>query len=98
VELSIFTNEDETSFKITDKGVGIPNSLQHRVWDYAFTTSKSLVQHPEPAFAPDFDLTVRWLGGEGFGLPMVRVYSNYFGGVSPCDCGVVASAIAPVRT
>lgn len=61
--------------------MGIPNALQSRVWDYAFTTSRATVSVPDSLFMAEHDLTVRPLGGEGFGLPMVRVYANYFGGV-----------------
>ena len=80
VTLSVFSAEDETSFKITDKGIGIPATQQGRVWDYAYTTSQSPIKPPPADISLLHDLVVRPLGGEGFGLPMVRVYAQYFGG------------------
>ncbi|MBI4606897.1 MAG: pyruvate dehydrogenase kinase [Planctomycetes bacterium] len=69
-------NEDVT-IKISDEGGGIARSGISRIWTYLYTTAPP--PPPEAFFAhhDDFDAP---FAGFGFGLPVSRLYSRYFGG------------------
>jgi len=78
VQVSIFSGTDEVTIKVSDSGGGINPDKLSQVWEYAFTTVNHEEQTPEglSAFVND----VKPMAGEGFGLPMARVYARYFGG------------------
>jgi len=69
-------NED-VSLKISDEGGGIKRSFMHKVWSYAFTTVTKDVweQNVYADFGRDTPMA-----GFGYGLPLSRLYSRYFGG------------------
>ena len=56
--------------KISDKGDSFPRTYIDKVYQYSYTTQNHDIQS-ERAFI---------LSGMGFGLPLARVYSRYFGG------------------
>jgi [3-methyl-2-oxobutanoate dehydrogenase (acetyl-transferring)] kinase len=82
-----------TTVRISDQGGGLPVGKEEAVWRYGFSTvpeggleasggvggggGASAPLLPGDAAAPHN----RWrLGGLGFGLPLSRLYSRYFGG------------------
>jgi len=74
-------NED-VIVKVSDEGGGIPRSEMDKIWSYLFTTASPQVQQ-------DFFNATKQLGatengavlaGLGYGLPLSRAYSRYFGG------------------
>eukprot|EP01098_Paradermamoeba_levis_P004736 TRINITY_DN201_c0_g1_i1.p1 TRINITY_DN201_c0_g1~~TRINITY_DN201_c0_g1_i1.p1 ORF type:complete len:328 (-),score=77.86 TRINITY_DN201_c0_g1_i1:176-1159(-) len=72
-------NEDVV-IKISDDGGGIPRSSMTRTFSYLFTTAKDV----QKIFASleeiqDFDREAP-LAGLGVGLPLSRLYAQYFGG------------------
>jgi len=89
------SNED-VIIKVSDEGGGIPRSQIDQIWSYLFTTADNNVQEnilqaaPVPAATPSSsdDGTSSTaalskspiLAGLGFGLPMSRAYTRYFGG------------------
>lgn len=82
VHLFIFSSETQSIFRISDKGGGIPPSVEPNIWKYAFTTIGKH-GHEQPGTASSgfgHLLAAAPMAGEGFGLPMARVYARYFGG------------------
>jgi len=69
-------NED-ISLKISDEGGGIKRSFMPRVWSYAFSTETKDVY--EANTYTDFSRSTP-IAGFGYGLPLSRLYSRYFGG------------------
>eukprot|EP01135_Chromosphaera_perkinsii_P004562 Nk52_evm32s288 gene=Nk52_evmTU32s288 len=78
-----FSQGDKTlSVLIQDEGGGIPRNMLERVWDYSYTTVKKHGTddgHLMPIMQRD-GLAGGPIAGLGFGMPMTRVYANYFGG------------------
>jgi len=85
IEVSLYRGQNDVTIKVRDKGGGIPRRMHDRVFDYAYTTIKKeptsydSVNSEETKWANE-DIGARPIAGEGFGLPMVRIYSKYFGG------------------
>mmetsp|Transcript_56051 Transcript_56051/g.156167 ORF Transcript_56051/g.156167 Transcript_56051/m.156167 type:complete len:390 (+) Transcript_56051:264-1433(+) len=69
--------------KISDQGGGLPKHLQNEAWKYGWSTV-SEEEHVtlDPATWPGSPLAQRRreLAGYGFGLPLTRLYAQYFGG------------------
>jgi pyruvate dehydrogenase kinase 2/3/4 len=66
------TNED-ICIRISDQGGGIPRSHMSRIWSYLYTSApidleQDLINNEAP------------LAGLGYGLPLSRVYCQYWGG------------------
>lgn len=90
VVIVVSGSEDEISIKVSDKGGGVPSSKLSSIWSYGYSTAAPVstgstddeensignVQHkgkvdnnkPPP------------MHGFGFGLPLARIYAQYFGG------------------
>eukprot|EP00042_Codosiga_hollandica_P025942 m.119140 g.119140 ORF g.119140 m.119140 type:complete len:388 (+) comp52042_c0_seq1:129-1292(+) len=81
VRVSIFQVQDEVTIKIHDQGGGIPSDKLPDVWEYAYTT---IAEQPQAETQEDglhtYVMSGKSMAGEGFGLPMARVYCRYFGG------------------
>jgi pyruvate dehydrogenase kinase 2/3/4 len=73
-------NED-VILKIMDEGGGIPRSQIQQIWSYLFSTASPKIQQD---FFDSFDAGNKGdgavLAGLGYGLPLSRAYSRYFGG------------------
>ncbi|KAM0748315.1 pyruvate dehydrogenase kinase [Meredithblackwellia eburnea MCA 4105] len=68
-------NEDIT-IKISDEGGGIPRSAVPLVWTFMYTTA-----NPDNLDTALHSLDVRSpMAGLGYGLPIARLYAQYFGG------------------
>jgi len=83
IEVSLYRGSQDVTIKIRDKGGGIPPGHLDSVYNYAFSTIDAAPYNTDNEGAspwPVDDLGGRPIAGEGFGLPMVRVYAKYFGG------------------
>ncbi|KAJ5902668.1 hypothetical protein N7495_003196 [Penicillium taxi] len=69
--------KEDITIKISDEGGGIPRSAIPLVWTYMYTTVEQT-----PNLEPDFDQSdfKAPMAGFGYGLPISRLYSRYFGG------------------
>lgn len=79
IEVSLYRGANDVTIKVRDKGGGIPRRLHDRVMDYAYTT----IEKAPSSYDADWSVEGtgnRPIAGEGFGLPLVRIYSKYFGG------------------
>lgn len=72
--------------KVSDEGGGIRRSNIQRIWSYLFTTADPAIiatmlgkGSSSGAELKDFDVSSP-LAGLGYGLPIARNYSRYFGG------------------
>ncbi|KAI8880344.1 alpha-ketoacid dehydrogenase kinase [Backusella circina FSU 941] len=76
IKLIIAHGKEDITIKISDEGGGIPRSGVPLVWTYMYTTADR--QELEPEFSQsDFKAP---MAGFGYGLPISRLYSRYFGG------------------
>ncbi|KAJ1958644.1 hypothetical protein GGI12_004679 [Dipsacomyces acuminosporus] len=93
VQITISKGEGRVAIRIRDFGGGIPADIQDKIFDYSFTTVKhNSVDDEEGDEGSELqqqDTTVSLQGpsqtqspiaGLGFGLPMCRLYAEYFGG------------------
>ena len=85
IEVSLYRGQNDVTIKVRDKGGGIPRRMHDRVFDYAYTTIKKEPTSYDSASDGGSnwnmeDIGARPIAGEGFGLPLVRIYSKYFGG------------------
>lgn len=76
VKVIIAQGDEDITIKISDEGGGIPMRAVNRVWTYMYTTAKEKPQLDESTRG-DFKAP---LAGFGYGLPVSRLYSRYFGG------------------
>ena len=68
--------QNDVCIKISDCGGGIPRSKTQRVFDYFYTTGKPQFENLDgTAFGVNSPLC-----GLGYGLPLSRMYTRYFGG------------------
>jgi len=77
IQVAIFSGEDEVTIKVIDQGGGIPPEKLAHVWKYAYTTVKADDTHDGIG---SLGAESKPMAGEGFGLPMARIYAQYFGG------------------
>eukprot|EP00915_Cephaloidophora_sp_WS-2016_P001525 GHVH01002137.1.p1 GENE.GHVH01002137.1~~GHVH01002137.1.p1 ORF type:complete len:317 (-),score=36.46 GHVH01002137.1:95-1045(-) len=72
------------SINITDKGGGVMD--MSKIWKYSYSTSKmnqdskKVMRLLDGSLPPEVPGSVVPLSGFGFGLPLARLYSRYFGG------------------
>jgi len=74
VKVIISQGEHDVSIKVADQGGGIARAHMRNLFDYLFTTA------PTPDLDTLSDMNHAPLAGLGYGLPLSRVYANYFGG------------------
>ncbi|KDO34255.1 hypothetical protein SPRG_01441 [Saprolegnia parasitica CBS 223.65] len=73
-------NED-VSLKISDEGGGIPRSALPRIWSYMYTTANSQAFDSMVGESMPMDFGGESpLAGLGYGLPISRLLTRYFGG------------------
>jgi pyruvate dehydrogenase kinase 2/3/4 len=76
IKIIVARGNEDITIKISDEGGGIPRSGIDKVWTYMYTTAKS--QPLDPNFSQsDFKAP---MAGFGYGLPLSRLYAQYFGG------------------
>eukprot|EP00668_Euglena_longa_P001110 GGOE01001326.1.p1 GENE.GGOE01001326.1~~GGOE01001326.1.p1 ORF type:complete len:349 (+),score=101.63 GGOE01001326.1:49-1095(+) len=71
ISIDIATAKDDVVIRISDKGGGFPRELIPRAFSYVFTTVKRVSGAESPYLN---------LAGYGRGLPLARLYCEYFGG------------------
>jgi pyruvate dehydrogenase kinase 2/3/4 len=75
------SDNEDVIIKVSDEGGGIPRSNMKRIWSYLFTTADPEVQEGMVAFNENVDHSIDSpLAGLGYGLPISRSYTRYFGG------------------
>eukprot|EP00128_Syssomonas_multiformis_P003866 Colp12_sorted_trinity150504_noHs@6625 len=84
IRVTICKGDTDISIRISDQGGGIPADKLGKVWQYGFTTVKEDVDAGSGMLSAlmekDRNEPYGPIAGLGFGLPMSRVYAEYFGG------------------
>lgn len=77
VTIVVGDGSEDITIRISDKGGGIPRSVQQMVWLYNYTTVENT-----PKIGPEFSEPMMGapMAGFGYGLPITRLYARYFGG------------------
>ncbi|KAH8921999.1 alpha-ketoacid dehydrogenase kinase [Atractiella rhizophila] len=75
IKLIIAEGNEDITIKISDEGGGIPRSAIDLVWTYLYSTADPGALDQD--FGTDFKAP---MAGFGYGLPIARLYSRYFGG------------------
>eukprot|EP00048_Salpingoeca_helianthica_P018758 m.243007 g.243007 ORF g.243007 m.243007 type:complete len:394 (-) comp26764_c0_seq1:100-1281(-) len=80
--VTIAKSQSHVALRISDRGGGFPPSLTEKLWYYSYTTVDREASHSNSIFELLTSDENRFgvLAGQGFGLPMARVYAEYFGG------------------
>lgn len=94
IQVIITIGAEDCSIKIADRGGGVPRSACNNLWTFAHSTMESIykpnnphnntMDHPEEDeddHSKQFDKNVFTNTlGRSFGLPMAKIYAQYFGG------------------
>lgn len=77
IKVIILEGTEDIAIKISDEGGGIPRSSLPLIWTYLYTTVDET-----PKLEPEYDQTSfkAPMAGFGYGLPISRLYAQYFGG------------------
>lgn len=77
IKVIILEGTEDIAIKISDEGGGIPRSSLPLIWTYLYTTVNET-----PKLEPEYDQTSfkAPMAGFGYGLPISRLYAQYFGG------------------
>lgn len=76
IKVIISEGSEDIAIKISDEGGGIPRSEVPLIWTYLYTTVSET-----PTLSPDHQTSFRApMAGFGYGLPISRLYAQYFGG------------------
>ncbi len=86
-DIRIFVSQSDREFaiKVSDQGGGIAKRDIDKIWSYLFTTIKrspsELLEQLNLSLNNSSDVKpVQLMAGFGYGLPIARLYSRYFGG------------------
>lgn len=78
IKVIISEGYEDIAIKISDEGGGIPRSEIPLIWTYLYTTvSETPVLEPDQQHQTSFRAP---MAGFGYGLPILRLYAQYFGG------------------
>ncbi|KAF7732895.1 hypothetical protein EC973_000171 [Apophysomyces ossiformis] len=99
IEVTICSNQSDVFFRISDKGGGMSNDVHKHLWSYG--------RRPHKTFGNFRDISQlaakpseHWNVPLGIGLPMSRVYAEYWGGeinvVTMEGCGTDAYVRIPI--
>ncbi|CAI5756189.1 unnamed protein product [Candida verbasci] len=77
IKVIISEGSEDIAIKISDEGGGIPRSSLPLIWTYLYTTVDET-----PKLEPEYNQTSfkAPMAGFGYGLPISRLYAQYFGG------------------
>lgn len=85
IDVIVARGQDDVTIKVSDRGGGIPFKHLGNVWDFMYTTAK--LPPGSNALSDEFGSdnhnqmpVAPVLAGYGMGLPLCRVYAEYFGG------------------
>lgn len=76
VRIVIAEGNEDMTIKIADEGGGIPRSEMPKVWTYLHSTA----QRPDSMTGGADQTRTAALAGYGVGMPLSRLYAEYFGG------------------
>lgn len=76
INVVVAEGREDITIKISDEGGGIARSGMPLIWTYMYTTGENPLLEDEDK-RDDF---LAPLAGYGYGLPLSRLYSRYFGG------------------
>lgn len=79
VRIIIASGHEDMTIKVSDEGGGIPRSDIHKVWTYLHSTAKRPSALSDDAQS-NRTQTTSALAGYGMGMPLSRLYAEYFGG------------------
>ncbi|WFD05097.1 hypothetical protein MVES1_000423 [Malassezia vespertilionis] len=79
IEITIASTPSHVNIRISDKGGGIPPNNMNQIFNYAFTTANARSEETVDITAHAMDSSMGSLAGLGYGLPLSRLYLNYFG-------------------
>ena len=80
IEVAIARGKTDVTIKVSDQGGGIPRHKMPRIWEYCLTSaSSSSIKFRNAQMALVSGSTTS-LAGYGCGLPLSRLYAQYFGG------------------
>jgi len=92
IQVIITIGAEDCSIKIADRGGGVPRSACNNIWTFAHSTMESLTKSESSRNTHDYDndngedskefdknVFTNTLG-RSFGLPMAKIYAQYFGG------------------
>ncbi|TPX52192.1 hypothetical protein SeMB42_g01587 [Synchytrium endobioticum] len=81
IRVTIGASSTSLTFRISDQAGGIPKSLLSHVWSYTSASKSRLLNFNQvPQWAAKMGEKTPTLLHLGLGLPMSRVYANYWGG------------------
>ncbi|CAE8684535.1 unnamed protein product [Polarella glacialis] len=85
VNVSVMKGSFDVTIKVSDRGGGMRQDQLEQIWRYGYTstretTSPSTAGDDLSGLCGQDDRSFRQIAGYGFGLPLSRVYAQYFGG------------------
>ncbi|KAJ2842455.1 hypothetical protein IWW36_005901, partial [Coemansia brasiliensis] len=83
VIVTISKGNGRVAIRIRDCGGGIPVEIHDKIFEYSFTTTEhQSTDDAEGVASSDGSLHIadNLVSGLGFGLPMTKIYAEYFGG------------------
>jgi pyruvate dehydrogenase kinase 2/3/4 len=80
IVLSIPEDGEDLVIKVHDKGGGMDSHTLSKIWDYFFTTADKHIDLSDTSLQSGAHGYTVPLCGYGHGLPLSRLYAQYFGG------------------
>eukprot|EP00922_Rhytidocystis_sp_ex-Travisia-forbesii_P003437 GHVS01005012.1.p1 GENE.GHVS01005012.1~~GHVS01005012.1.p1 ORF type:complete len:481 (-),score=61.15 GHVS01005012.1:14-1456(-) len=80
VQVSIYKGNSDVFIKVFDQGGGISSDVNAKIWNYGFSTVRCDKDNSPDVFGMVSANTLLEMAGYGFGLPLSRLYTRYFGG------------------
>ncbi|KAK7388074.1 hypothetical protein VNO78_22879 [Psophocarpus tetragonolobus] len=79
IRIVIADGTEDVTIKVSDEGGGIPRSGLPKMFTYLYSTAKNSMDESQPPSDLGTIDNVR-MAGNGYGLPISRLYARYFGG------------------
>jgi len=84
IEIDIIDLNDYIYLKIKDNGIGIPEENIDKIWLYSYSTNP--IEPKKIIELDDFDFSTESpLSGFGYGLPISKIYLNFFSSLIQID-------------
>ncbi|KAJ3307555.1 hypothetical protein HDU76_004567 [Blyttiomyces sp. JEL0837] len=81
IRITIGASESDITFRVSDAGGGLAKSLEANLWSYAHASKRTFLNFDKmPRLAAKVEEQVPGTLHLGLGLPMSRVYAQYWGG------------------
>ncbi|KAJ3295738.1 hypothetical protein HK104_002377 [Borealophlyctis nickersoniae] len=81
IRVTIGESESTIMFRVSDQGGGIESSIQEHIWSYAHPSKRKFANFAQvPRLAAKVEESVSPTLKLGLGLPMSKVYADYWGG------------------